>query len=53
MAKCCFLVIIKYYNWDLNKIWKLLRKAKMAAACAVIYVTMVAMETNQIPHGYA
>ena len=28
-------------------------KSKMAATCDVIYVTMVAMETNKTPHGFA
>ena len=39
IAKCCFLVILKYNNSNLNK-------TQYGAACDVIYLTIVAMETN-------
>ena len=39
IAKCCFLVILKYNNSNLNKI-------QDGAACDVIYLIIVAMESN-------
>ena len=41
---------IQKWKFEQNlKIWK----SKMAAACDVIYLTIVAMETNKTPRGFA
>ena len=45
ISKCFYLVNLKYYHWNFNKIWKL-KKSKMAATSDVIYVPKVAMETD-------
>ena len=51
-AKCCFSRQSEAQKWKFEqnlKIWK----SKMAAACDVIYLTIVSMETNQTPRGIA
>ena len=41
---------VQKWKFEQNlKIWK----SKMAAACDVIYLTIVAMETNETPRGFA
>ena len=45
IAKCCFLVILKYKNSNFEQNLKSL-KTKKAGAYDVIYLTIVAMETK-------
>ena len=40
---------VQKWKFENLKIWK----SKMAAACDVIYLTIVAMETNKTPRGFA
>ena len=41
---------VEKWKFEQNlKIWK----SKMAAACVVIYLAIVAVETNKIPRGFA